>query len=547
MGFISLSCQKDDPVVTSISIPNELTIDIGSSKKVNVTHVPSNLPSPNYSWQSSNSAIFTIDSQGNINAVGVGEATLTVTATELNLSATSKIIVLPINASSVSIKPNPVEILLGETLQLEGTVLPENTTDKTIAWKSEDEKIVTINEKGEIKAVGIGKTKVIATSGNVSGTCEVAVNPIKVEKVTLNVNKLTLKIGDTNDLTATIEPANATDKTVTWTSNNDQVATVSDKGLVTAVKEGKATITATAGSASASCEVTVEPINVTGISISNQNLELEVEQTATLTATVSPSNATNKKIVWTSSNNQIATVDVNGVVKGVTVGTTKIEAKTEDGGFTASCSVTVSPIKVKQINLNSINLSLLPSKSYKLIASIVPENAYNKKLIWTSSNPSIATVNQDGLVQALTTGNTTISVKSEDNGATSYCNVSINEITSFISLYFPSASVMSINGYISGSIYSGIINRSNETIELTSFGVYDGNTGVRIGYTTDPTKLGTLATGETTNLGMQLNSVYLPIYRWTFKWNSQEYTVQHQYTSSTRSTTTNGVKLNTID
>ncbi len=105
---------------------------------------------------------------------------------------------------------------------------------------------------------------------------------------------------------------------------------------------------------------------------------------------------------------------------------------------------------------------------------------------------------------------------------------------------------MNINGYISGSIYSGITNRSNETIELISFGVYDGNTGVRVGYTTDPSKLGILSPGATTNLGMQFNSVYLPIFKWTFKWNNQEYAVQHQYTGS-RSATKSGIKLNTIN
>ena len=182
-------------------------------------------------------------------------------------------------------------------------------------------------------------------TGNVTGTVN-----YKVTGVSLNTNSLTLEEGGTATLTATITPSNATDQNVTWSSDNQNVATVDQNGEVTAVSAGTATITVTTadGSKTATCAVTVTAatVPVTGVTLSQNQASLyynRTPNTLTLTATVAPDNATNQAVTWTSSDSTVATVDQNGVVTALARGTAVITATAADGrGASASCTVTVS-------------------------------------------------------------------------------------------------------------------------------------------------------------------------------------------------------------
>ncbi len=164
--------------------------------------------------------------------------------------------------------------------------------------------------------------------------------------VTLNTNALDLYVGDSETLTATVAPNNAGNKKVTWTSSDESVATVSSIGEVKAVAEGTATITVTTqdGGLTAECTVNVAPkpiVNVTGVELSKTTLTLNVGGSATLKATVAPDDATNTDINWTSSDAAVASVDEDGVVKALAEGLATITATTVDGGFTATCALTV--------------------------------------------------------------------------------------------------------------------------------------------------------------------------------------------------------------
>lgn len=170
------------------------------------------------------------------------------------------------------------------------------------------------------------------------GAGAVSVTGISLDKTTASV-----EVGQKTTLTATIAPADASNKKVTWTSNNDAVATV-DNGVVTGVSAGVATITATTadGNFTASCDVTVSAIAVSGITLDQTELNLMATETATLVATIAPANAADKTITWESDNEAVATV-ADGVITAVHAGTANITATTTDGGFTASCEVTVAP------------------------------------------------------------------------------------------------------------------------------------------------------------------------------------------------------------
>ena len=165
---------------------------------------------------------------------------------------------------------------------------------------------------------------------------------VPVSGISLNMTELTLEMGQSATLTATVSPSNATDKTVTWTSSNTTVATVSSNGTVTAKAVGTATIAAQAGDKTASCVITVKSsiIEVTSIVLDRTSITLKEGESATLVATVKPDNATDKTIVWKSSDEGTATVDANGRVSGVHIGTAVVSASA--GGKTAQCSISVT-------------------------------------------------------------------------------------------------------------------------------------------------------------------------------------------------------------
>ncbi|MBQ6578185.1 MAG: Ig domain-containing protein, partial [Bacteroidales bacterium] len=244
---------------------------------------------------------------------------------------------------------------------------------------------------------------------------------VPVESVTLNKTALTLTEGDSETLTATVNPDNATDKTVTWSSSKTSVATV-DNGKITAIAEGTATITAKAGEKTATCTVTVKKkeIPVSSISISYESLTLEVGTQKMLTATVTPDNATYKTVNWASSNTSVATVDANGKITAIKAGTTTITAKA--GDKSASCIVTVTQ-PVTSVTLNTSSLILRENETAQLIATVGPQDATDKTVTWTSSNPAIVSVDGNGQIKAISLGNATVTAKAGDVSAT--CEIKV--------------------------------------------------------------------------------------------------------------------------
>ena len=223
----------------------------------------------------------------------------------------------------------------GTTLTVDGIFAGKGGTINTVTRK------ITVPSGKNLES---GKIAVLSVDMNPS---------VAVTGVTVSPSTLTLEVGKTSTLTATVTPSNATNKTVTWSSSNTSVATVSSAGVVTGVAAGSATITATTqdGGKKATCAVTVKAasVAVTGVTLNKTSLSLGVGKTSTLTATVVPSNATDKSVTWSSSNTSIATVSSAGVVKGVKAGSATITVKTNDGGYTATCAVSVhkTPTKVE--------------------------------------------------------------------------------------------------------------------------------------------------------------------------------------------------------
>ena len=305
---------------------------------------------------------------------------------------------------------------------------------------------LTLNEStglisGTPTSQGTSNFTVTASNNSGSDSEELSIiideqTDVPVTGVSLNTSTLNLIEGGTDTLTATVEPNNATNRNVTWSSDNPSVATVNN-GVVSAVSEGTATITVTAqgdSTKSASCTVTVTAaaVPVTGVTLNKTSTSLYVGDTETLTATVAPDNATDKTVTWTSSNPSVATVE-NGVVTAVAPGTAVITVTTEDGAKTATCTVTVT-VPVTGVTLSQTQASLYYNRTpntLTLTATVAPDNATNQAVNWTSSDSAVATVDQNGVVTALARGTAVITAAAADgSGASASCTVTVSRYSS---------------------------------------------------------------------------------------------------------------------
>lgn len=251
----------------------------------------------------------------------------------------------PVSAESVSLNKNALALYTGDSESLVATVSPNNATDKSVTWTSSVPSVATVDASGMVNALAVGSTTITVTTtdGGFTATCTVTVSAkIAVTSVSLNTGAVSINKNASTTLTATVYPSNATNKNVTWSSSNTGIATVSN-GVVTGVAAGTATITVTTvdGSKTATCTVTVNPTHASSISISEATLSLKVGQTSLLTASITPADADDKAVVWSTNDATVATID-NGTVTAVGAGTATITAASHDNSdLKATCIVTV--------------------------------------------------------------------------------------------------------------------------------------------------------------------------------------------------------------
>ena len=286
---------------------------------------------------------------------------------------------------------------------------------------------------------------------------------VDVEKVSLNKSATTLTEGESETLTATITPSNATgDKTVKWSSSNEAVAAVDSNGKVTAKKAGTAVITVTSSNGkTAGCTVTVKQkeIAITGISLNKSTTSLTEGESETLTATITPSNATGDKTVkWSSSNEAVAAVDSNGKVTAKKAGTAVITV-TSSNGKTAGCTVTVKQkeIAITGISLNKSTTSLTEGESETLTATITPSNATGDKTVkWSSSNEAVAAVDSNGKVTAKKAGTAVITATSS-NGKSASCTVTVKQKDTYTGLRDVNGTLTYFNNGQADKTYTGFV------------------------------------------------------------------------------------------
>ena len=440
--LLDLKLTYSTPVsVTAVSISQStLSLKVGgTSTTLKATVTPTNASNKSVVWSSSDTKVATV-SGGVVKPAGGGTATITVTAADGSFTATCTVTVTQA-VTKVGLDKSSLVLKLSDSdVTLNATISPSTATVKDVKWTSSNTNIITVSEDGVVHPVGSGTASIIAASAQDSSKtarCTVTV-PVKVKGIALSKTAITLKLGSgTASISPVVTPTNAAVKTVTWSSSDATIATVSKSGVVSSVAVGTATITATTtdGGITATCNVTViQP--VTKVSLDNSKLIVKLGGSdATLNATISPDNATLKDVKWTSSNTKVATVGADGTVHPVASGSAIITAvSAQDSTKTAKCTVTV-PVNVTGITVSKSSITLkLGLGTASITSTIKPGNATVRTVTWSSSDTNIATVSATGTVKPVGAGKVTITATTTDGGLSATCDVTVIQPVTGITL-----------------------------------------------------------------------------------------------------------------
>ena len=398
-----------------------------------------------------------------------------------------------IGVDSVTISPNVLNLKVGESSSLTYNISPSNADIKSTEWSSSNTGVVSVDKDGKVSAVGIGTANVVIKvvgQDNSEASDSIVVNVISqytsVNSVTLvdannNTlsNSMNLNIGEEVTIKFLINPSNVTLKETNWTNSDSSKVSMKDSvgyALIKGIEVGSSDIEITVkdydGNVKTdSVKVNVinsnQPVLVSSIALSPTSVTLNPNGTYKFNVTVSPSNATNKGVTWSSSNTNVVSVDQNGNIKALKKGTAKIRVTAQDGsGKYAEASVTVESSKptnilVTGVSLNASTVKMYVGQSYQLIHTIKPSNATNKGVTWSSSNTNVVSVS-NGKIVGKSSGKARITVTTIDGGYSAYTDVTVINRPSSNS----SSSSKPSSSSSSGSSISSSIDIIKDTIEL---------------------------------------------------------------------------------
>lgn len=390
-------------------VADEATINLGATETLTVVYNPEDTTDDKtVTWNSTNPNAVTVDN-GVVTAVGEGSSTVTATVGE-KVATINYTVRIPLESITIN---GDETLSKNEEKTLTVTYNPTNTTDnKTVDWESSNPEIVSIDSTGKITGKKGGTAKITATVGNVKAEKEVKV-VVPIESVSLSGDDSILK-GETKRLTATINPEDTTDdKTITWSSDNENVLFVDQNGQIRGIKEGTANVKAVVAGKETTKQITVNEIHINSIAIDgDQEFEMIKNQTKNLSVTINPENTTDDKgVVWKTNNEEVARVDNDGKVTALKEGEATITA-------TVGTNETSVKINVKEIHINSVVINELDDEftrgdEFKFSATYTPENTTdeNKTVEWSSSNTDVGTIDQEGNFVALKEGTTKITAK----------------------------------------------------------------------------------------------------------------------------------------
>lgn len=362
----------------------------GDLHTLSATVMPANASNQGIAWSSSDETIATVDAQGMIRALSGGTVNISVSTMEGGYTAFCAIQVeeiVPLVGLTIGNCP-PDSIAVGVPYQLAASVVPDDASDQTLVWSTYDAAIATVDTTGLVTPLSEGKVVIsVAAPGGITNQCEVTVYQPYFPVTGISLEGCIedeLVIGTTLQLEVQIDPFNATYQSVTWSSSDEQVIVVDAHGLVEPVGPGVATVTVTSNDVNltAECTITVIPVPVTSFELYNCTANaLQVGAEHPLGTRITPDNAGDKSISWTSSDTAVATVDAAGVITAISVGNSTITATTHNGGFTDNCEVTVVDTTVSsasEIALASGSISVYPNPASDRVYLRFPEDTGRK-------------------------------------------------------------------------------------------------------------------------------------------------------------------------
>lgn len=395
----------DVPVQNVSLVQDSFTLEKGTTDNIEIDYSPSDTTTAkNYSFTSNNNDIVTVDEDGVMSAVGNGSTTIDVEA----FGETFEVdVTVETSIKKVTLDETNIEMAKGEEKTISATVEPSDTTmSKELTWESSNPDVVTVDENGKIEAISGGRATITATSVNgVSASLNVVVN-VPITNATINKESLTMNKGTEEQLEVTIEPSDATDQEITWTTDDDEVATVDENGKVTAVGAGETTITAKVGSFTLTTDVEVV-VPIEKIELNETSIEMLPTQEKNLSVIITPNDTTEDTTVrWESNNPDVVSVDNNGVISALEPGNATITATV--GSFSVSAEVKVL-IPIDNIVISNSDVRLNKGETETLTIQVYPENAEEDTTVtWESSNDNVATIDSNGKVTAVGGGNATI-------------------------------------------------------------------------------------------------------------------------------------------
>ena len=342
-----------------------------------------------------------------------------------------------IPVESVTLNKEEVTLKSGEGTMLVANILPETATNKAVKYVSSNTTVVTVDAKGNVKAKNPGDAIITVATQDGHKTASTKVKVIlpeegttdkdKVASVELNKNSLSLKIGEKEQLVATVLPTSAINKKVNYVTSDANIATVDANGTVEGISKGSVIITAITedGNKKSICTVTVEEkdsveevVPVTDITVNKNSIDMTENTYFKVITEIKPDNATDKRVKWASKDVNIATVDSDGNIHAIKEGNTIITVTTLDGEHKEEIRVNVTGsgevIKLYSMWLNTYWLEMKPGDTHELVAYFSPQNATNKNTTFVSSDENIIQVDENGVVKAIKEGSATVTTTSVD-------------------------------------------------------------------------------------------------------------------------------------
>lgn len=407
---------------------DEYSLHENTELKLDYSFNPEAVDDDRVTFESSDRNIFTVNSDGTVKGVVLGDGELTITS--MQNPEVKKTVIIHVTRAVTDITLDATEKVtyVGEAFTLGATVLPEDASDKSLTWSSNNEDVASVNENGEVTAISRGFATITAKTndGEIEATCavEVVQNP---EEIVFDGEQYSVNIGETLELNATVLPENTNDPSLIWKSSDERIATVSEDGVVTPVKAGSCEIIAV----SAVKEEITKSVKLDVIQLATEIQflcripDLYAGERLRVFATVLPEDTTDKSHTWSSSDENVATVDEYGVITAVSAGNVQIIAKSCDEGAVEGIINLKVVEKISGIKLDKTSLKLEVNQEETLVAEVLPAFAYDKSVIFESSNEEVASVDENGKVVALSLGQATITATTADGSFTAEAEVRV--------------------------------------------------------------------------------------------------------------------------